>query len=312
MNNVIDFLKQHDRFLLLTHRRPDGDTLGSAAALCAGLRSLGKTAYLWRNPEITGRYLPYTEPYFAPEGYLYDKTVAVDIASAPLLGAGWNGPAHLRVDHHPGSDGFAEIEYTDPSAAACGEVIQELLGWLGAPLTKEIAAALYIAVTTDTGCFHYSNTTARTHRLAAVLLETGIDAPGLNAEIFAKTHLRLAVEAAISANVVYGAGGELAVASLSLAEKGAATEDDLENIAGLVQGIEGVLIALMLREEADGWRVSCRTKEPYEANRICGVLNGGGHARAAGAEIKGKAPLEDAKKRAFAAIRECYPELLLC
>jgi phosphoesterase RecJ-like protein len=307
MNEVISFLDRHDDFLILTHQRPDGDTLGSAAALCAGLRSVGKTAYIWRNPEITKRYMPYTKPYFPPDGYLHSAAVSVDTATASQLGKTWNGKVHLRIDHHLGSDGYAETEYTDPSTAACGEVIMDLLKGYGIALTKEIASALYIAIITDTGGFRHANTTAKTHRMIAELIESGADAHKLNTDIFSKSSLRIAVEAAIAENAEYTADGSVALASLSLSEKGDATEDDLENIAGLLQNIEGVRIALLLREETDCWRVSCRTSEPYSANSICGVLGGGGHERAAGAEIKGCG--ETARENALNALWKIYPEL---
>ena len=302
MDKAISFLRQHDNYLLLTHRRPDGDTLGSAVALCAGLRSLGKTSYLWRNPEITSRYLPYTEPFFAPEGYAHEHTVAVDIASKSLLGEGFDGRIHLRVDHHPNKAGYADIEYTEPSAAACGEVVMELLAALGVPLTKEIATPLYIAISTDTGIFRYSNTTARTFRCAAALMETGINLPALNTELFSKSRRRLAIETVVSENIRYSAGDRVAVTSLSLKEKGTAAEDDLENLAGLAQGIQGVEVVLLLREEKGGWRVSCRVVKPYSARRICEALGGGGHERAAGAEIKGKLTPEAARERALEAV----------
>jgi phosphoesterase RecJ-like protein len=308
MENIVSFLKEHNNYLLLTHRRPDGDTLGSAAALCAGLRAMGKTAYLWRNPEVTGRYLPYSEPYFAPKGYTYDITVAVDTASADLFGEGWSGKVDLRIDHHPSEGGYAGLEYSDPSAAACGEVIQGLLASLGVSLNQEIAVALYVAIATDTGCFRYANTTAKTHRLTAELMDTGIDASKLNASIFSKSRLRLSVESAISRRIEYYAGGLVAVASLSLKERGAATEDDLENLTGLIQGIEDVKVVLVLREYPSGWRVSCRTVDPYSANRICAVLGGGGHARASGADIK-TMPQEAARRIALDALWKIHPEL---
>jgi phosphoesterase RecJ-like protein len=311
MNHVINFLKQRDDYLILTHRNPDGDTLGSAAALCAGLRALGKTAYLWRNPEITGRYLPYTKPYFAPEGYAHQTAAAVDIAAASLLGEGWEGPIHLCIDHHPNTGGFAEIQYTDPSAAACGEVIHELLEMLGVTLTQEIAAPLYITLTTDTGGFRYANTTPQTHRLAALLMETGINAHALEKAMFSKTRSRVAVECVILSGLEDRAGGIAALGALSLAEResAGATEDDLVNIAGLVQGIEGVKIGLLLREEAGAWRVSCRTAEPYAANMICGALGGGGHSRAAGAHIRERLSPQAARERVLNALWEIYPEL---
>ncbi|MDR1669358.1 MAG: bifunctional oligoribonuclease/PAP phosphatase NrnA [Oscillospiraceae bacterium] len=312
MKDIAGFIRQHDRYLLLTHRRPDGDTLGSAAALCAGLRALGKTAYLWRNPEITARYQPFTEPYLAPEGVQYDKVISVDAAVKALLPEGWSGAVDLRIDHHPGQSNFAAREYTDPSAAACGEVVYDLLQALGVSVTAEIAALLYIAVSTDTGGFRYSNTTARTHRIAAGLIDAGADTNALNAILFAKAKGRMAAEAAILSNLRFDAGGLAAVASLSLAEKedAGATEDDLENIAGLVQNIEGVSIGLILREEADNWRVSCRTAGGYEANRICQRLSdGGGHRNAAGGRIKGIHSPAEARVMALNALWETYPEL---
>jgi phosphoesterase RecJ-like protein len=309
LDNIASFLKQHNNYLLLTHRRPDGDTLGSAAALCAGLRAMGKAAFVWRNPEITMRYLPFAEPYFAPEGFTYDTAVTVDTASPALIGEGWAGKVHLRIDHHPGETGYADVEITDPSAAACGEVVYDLLYALGVPLTQEIAVSLYIAIVTDTGCFRYSNTTAKTHRCIAALMETGIEVPALNSMIFSKSRLRLSVEAAISRRIEYHAGGQVAVASLSLLEKGDASEDDLENITGLVQSIVGVKVVLVLREYLSGWRVSCRTAKPYAANLVCGVLGGGGHARAAGADIKGAMTQESVRRLALEALWNIYPKL---
>jgi phosphoesterase RecJ-like protein len=309
MREIIPFIQQNDDFLLLTHRHPDGDTLGSAAALCAGLRALGKTAHLWDNPEITGRYLPYTQRYIAPEGYRHAFAIAVDTADASLLGKGWTGAVDVRIDHHPNGAGYAGIEYTDPKAAACGEVVYALLTELGVDADREMAALLYIAIVTDTGCFRYSNTTAQTHEIVSRLLKTGIDAHKLNKEIFAKTHERMAVEAAVSAGIEYTAGGRVAVASLTLAQRGVATEDDLENLAGLPQSIKGVEVVLLLREARDGWRLSCRTSEPYAANKICAVLGGGGHSRAAGAEIKEICTVEAARARALEALWESHPEL---
>jgi phosphoesterase RecJ-like protein len=311
MNNVLTFLKQHDNFLILTHRHPDGDTLGSAVALCAGLRSLSKTAYLWRNPEVTKRYLPYTEPYYAPDGYAHDAAISVDIADVSLMGGGWEGPVHLCIDHHPNAGGFAEIEYTDPSAAACGEVIYEFLQALGVNITQEIAVPLYISVTTDTGGFRYANTTAKTHRLVAHLMEAGINSHVLETAMFAKTRSRMAVEGIIFTGLEFRANGMVSIGVLPFAdrEKANATEDDLVNIAGLVQGIEGVRIGLLLREETDGWRISCRTAEPYAANLICGVLGGGGHSRAAGAHIKERLSVQAVRERVLNALWENYPEL---
>ena len=159
-------LQTMDRVLLLTHVRPDGDTIGSAAALCRALRDLGKTAYLLPNPGITETYESYAAPYWAEEGFTPDFVVAVDIAALSLLPENAKKYAScidLAIDHHPSNEGFAKESCVLAEMAACGEIIYEIAG-LMTPMTAEIALPLYVAVSTDTGCFVYANTTAHTHR----------------------------------------------------------------------------------------------------------------------------------------------------
>ena len=173
-------LQTMDRVLLLTHIRPDGDTIGSAAALCQALRDMGKTAYLLPNAGTTETYKPYAEGYWGAEDFKPDYVVSVDIAALSLLPENakkYAGCIHLAIDHHPSNEGFAPHLCVMPEMAACGEIIYEIVHLL-TPVTKEIALPLYVAVSTDTGCFVYANTSAHTHRVAAALLETGIDVAG--------------------------------------------------------------------------------------------------------------------------------------
>ena len=147
-------LQTMDRVLLLTHVRPDGDTIGSAAALCRAMRDLGKTAYLLPNPGITETYESYAAPYWAEEGFTPDFVVAVDIAALSLLPENAKKYAScidLAIDHHPSNEGFAKESCVLAEMAACGEIIYEIAG-LMTPMTAEIALPLYVAVSTDTGC----------------------------------------------------------------------------------------------------------------------------------------------------------------
>ena len=167
-----------DRLLLLTHVRPDGDTVGSAAALCRALRDLGKTAYLLPNPQLTATYAPYAAPYTAPEGFVPDRVVSVDIAALSLLPENarpYGERIDLAIDHHPSQGFFARETCLEADSAACGEIVYDIITRL-TPVTPDIALPLYVAVSTDTGCFVYANTTARTHRIAAALMDCGIDA----------------------------------------------------------------------------------------------------------------------------------------
>ena len=160
--------------LILTHRRPDGDTAGSAAALCRGLRSLGKKAFILENPQLTERYRPYHRGLTCPAPIPGALVVSVDVAGREMLCKGAQTlPVDLLLDHHGTNPGFAARGHIDPSAGACGEIIYRVLTAMGLRLDRPTAEALYVAVSTDTGCFRYSNTTAHTHEAAAKLKEEG-------------------------------------------------------------------------------------------------------------------------------------------
>ena len=165
-------LERQDNILILTHRRPDGDTIGCAAGLCAALRLRGKEAYILPNPDVTAVNAVYAAPYWAPEGYEPSFVVSVDIAARSLFfpaAEAYFPRIGLAIDHHPSFEGFGAAQCVDPSRAACGEIVYEICRELG-EVTAEVALPLYAAVATDTGCFVYANTTANTHMVAAALL----------------------------------------------------------------------------------------------------------------------------------------------
>ena len=143
-------LRTFDRVLILTHVRPDGDTVGCAAALCAGLRALGKTAYLLPNPELTDNTRPYAAPYAAPADFVPEKVVSTDIATVGLFPENalpYQARIDLAIDHHPSFEFFGRENLVRPEAAACGEVLYDILAALG-PITPEMALPLYVAVST--------------------------------------------------------------------------------------------------------------------------------------------------------------------
>lgn len=298
-----------DELLLLTHVRPDGDTVGSAAALCQALRDRGKTAYLLPNPELTATYAPYAAPYAAPEGFVPRHVVSVDIAALSLLPENarpYQDRIDLAIDHHPSQEFFARETCLDAGRAACGELIYDIAGLLG-PVTREMAVPLYVAVSTDTGCFVYGNTTADTHRTAAALMETGIPAAELNKRHFrTKTLKRLRIESRIVEGMELFDGGETAVAAVDLAMVAqlGADERDLEDIASFVGQVEGVKNAITIRELRPGTcKLSLRTDpEVLNASRVCALLGGGGHAAASGATVEGS--VEEAKRAILWAIEQ--------
>ncbi len=303
-------LRDQDNLLILTHRRPDGDTTGCAAALCLALRQLGRTAFLLRNPEMTETNAVYVTELWAPEGFAPDFVVSVDIAARSLFfpaAEAYFDRIGLAVDHHPSFEGFGAHQCVDPSRAACGEIVYEICRELG-EVTAEVALPLYVAVSTDTGCFVYANTTANTHRVAAALLETGIDYFSVNKRHFrTKSRHRIALESALLGGMEFfheGRGVFMAV-PISLMERLGATENDAEDLSTLAGMVEDVDCGAVLRElKPDQWKLSLRTgaNGRVNATRVCQLLGGGGHAMAAGATLEGR--LEEVKARILEAVEQ--------
>jgi phosphoesterase RecJ-like protein len=306
-------LRSFDQVLILTHVRPDGDTVGCAAALCAGLRALGKTAYLLPNPELTKTSAPYFQPYEAPADFLPEKIVSTDIATVALLPENakcYVGHIDLAIDHHPSFEHFGAANIVRPEAAACGELLYDILAALG-PITAEIALPLYVAVSTDTGCFAYANTTADTHAVAAALMRTGIDYHAVNKVFFrTKSRKRMQLEGAMLGSMEFHDCGRVAVLSvpISLMERVNATESDAEDLSALGGQIEGVDCAITMRElRPDVWKMSVRTGSRVNATKVCQLLGGGGHAAAAGCTVE--APWPQAKQKILDAVARTVGEL---
>ena len=299
-------LQTMDRVLLLTHVRPDGDTIGSAAALCQALRDMGKTAYLLPNAGTTETYQPYAEGYWGAADFEPDYVVSVDIAALSLLPENakkYAGCIHLAIDHHPSNEGFAPHLCVLPEMAACGEIVYEIVR-LMTPVTQEIALPLYVAVSTDTGCFVYSNTSAHTHRVAAALLETGIAVAGVNKALFrTKSRTRLAMEAWMAEWAEYYDNDRVVIMQIprSLCLDYKATEADVEELSSLAALVAGTDCGVTLRElEGGRVKISLRTGPRVNATAVCALLGGGGHTAAAGATISGS--MKEAKQAVLQAI----------
>ena len=288
-------LREHDNFIILTHRRPDGDAVGSAAGLCLGLRALGKSAWVLKNRQLTPKLAPFAEGLLTDTCPEDATVISVDIASLGLFS--FDAEAlHLEerlcfaIDHH-GSNDLCVPKLVEPDSAACGEIILELLELLGVRLTRQMADALYLAISTDTGCFKYSNTTAHTHAAAAALIAAGAEVYPINKAFFdTKSFARLKLEARLTDSIELYGGGIVGLCTMpkSLLDELHISEDDVDSISGFARSIEGVEIGIMIREVEDGGgKISLRTSENYNASELCKALGGGGHAAAAGATVPG-------------------------
>lgn len=284
------YLTENNRYLVLTHNNPDGDTAGSAAALCSALQRAGKTAYLYPNQGFNDRLKGYIAKFIAPEGYMPERVIAVDIAEKALFPQGFEEDADLCIDHHPSNKAFAARTLLDAKRAACGEIVLKLLKTMKLKPNAEEATLLYIAISTDTGCFRYTNTGAETFSAAAELLKAGADSERVNLEFFRKVSAaKMKLEGLIYSGMRFYRDGEVAVAVVTkemIAESGAGDED-MDDIAGLAARADKAKICITVREKDKNIsRVSVRTSAGISASKICEVFGGGGHTVAAGCTIE--------------------------
>lgn len=300
------FLERSDKFVILTHASPDGDTLGSAYALADALCALNKRVFVVCPDKIPEKFGYLIKEY---EAFEPETVVAVDIADEKLLGSlydRYSGRAALCIDHHGSNTKYAEMLYLESDAAAACECIYNVINELGVEITPYMASCLYTGIATDTGCFKFSNTTPRSHRYAAELIEKGADYGEINRVMFeVKSRGRIAMERKVLENIEFYYGGRCAVITVTrdMIKETGCPLGDLDGVTAMSRQIEGVQIGVTIKEKPDGkYKVSLRTFEPYNAADICAVFGGGGHIRAAGCEFS--CDIESAKRQLLSAIGE--------
>ena len=287
------FLSEGDHFAILSHRRPDGDTLGSAAALCLGLRLLGKRAWVLENPEITARFAWLHEGLTRKEPGPEDTLVSVDVASPAMLPETFQpylGRIALRIDHHASATSFTELEVVDPDSASCAEIVWDILGAMGMEASREVAEAVYVGLSTDTGCFRFANTTAHTFATAASCAQAGAEIYRLNMELFeTNTLARLKMQGWIVDHMKMLRSGSMCVCAIPrrVEQEMGVTGDDMDNISSFPRTVAGVCMAATLREAENGdVKLSVRAIPGYDATLVTVPFGGGGHKGAAGATMK--------------------------
>ena len=308
-NETAQFLLDHDHFAILSHARPDGDTLGSSAALCRGLRAMGKTCHVLANPDITPRFGWLHEGLTKDAPEAGDTLVSVDVAAPDLIPKIYQpylGSIALRIDHHGSATSFTEHELVDPDSASCAEVILDLLELMGCPLDPNLLDAVYVGISTDTGCFRFANTTAHTFRTAAQCAQGGARIYTLNQELFETNTLgRLKMQGWIVEHMKLLREGAVALCVIPLEVERAlgVTSDDMDNISNFPRTVAGVNMAATLRQTPDGVvKLSVRALPGYDATTITCRFGGGGHKGAAGASLR--MPLEQAAQAVEQALLE--------
>ncbi len=295
LKTAVEFLKNNDDFLILTHAHPDGDTLGCGFALCEALKECGKNAIVRCVDALPAKYSYMGK--VCEEDIVYENIIAVDVADAKLLGKEFEerfgSRVKLCIDHHGSNRLYAEKTLLDPSAAAACEIILEVIKELGAEVTKNIADCIFTGLSTDTGCFRYANVTPRTLRMAAEMIESGADHSRINVIMFetkTKTYVALERLALESMKMYLDEKCAFITITQDMYRKSGSDESEVDAIASIPRQIEGVRVGVTMREKSDGtFKVSMRTHEGVDASAICAMLGGGGHPRAAGCTVDGDA-----------------------
>ncbi|MEM7307752.1 MAG: bifunctional oligoribonuclease/PAP phosphatase NrnA [Planctomycetota bacterium] len=311
-------LRSAGSFLLVGHERPDGDCLGSQAALAQVLRRLGKSVVI-QNPDppapqfhyLAGEGAPFTV-WNGKEVPEHEVCILLDFneigRSGPMADALRAAPSKkLIIDHHPlGDSVWWDEAFVDVSASATGVLVHRIAHLLEVDVDPLMARAVFTSMVTDTGWFRYSNTDGETLAAAAELVEHGV----VPADLFRSIHQQLDPEEPLAiANLLgrteYFAGGRLAVVDLPLPAEGEPRLEEPDVVLDILRSVGSVEVVLFLREREDGRvKLSARSKTSYDVNALARGFGGGGHVKASGATIQGS--LADVRARLIAAAEEGF------
>lgn len=297
---VAEILKTRNRFVVMSHARPDGDALGCTLAMALCLRQLGKNVTAWNEDGVPAKfqYLPehalVSQPPAEPQRF--EVAVVLDNAVKTRAGKAIEAVAHadvwINLDHHITNEHYGDLNFIDPLAPATGQILFELIRGHDLPLTYAMADNLFAAISTDTGSFQYPSTTARTYEIAAELIRAGVNVGELSQKMY-ESYPRRRLELLRALLTVLRFSSRDRVASFALSAETVKTvgsvPEDTEGLIDTIRAIDGVTAAAFFEELGDGRvRVSLRSKSPkIDVSKVCGLFGGGGHKLAAGARVSG-------------------------
>lgn len=298
MNEVISAIREHDNFAILTHINPDGDAVGSQLALNASLRAVGKKSTAILLAPVPRKYamneLPLDYKLYDPADRDYGCVISVDCADFNRLGEAkslFGEKFSINIDHHSSNNGFGNVSYV-AAEPSCGEIIFDLINALGAPLDQKTAAALYVAISTDTGNFTYDNTIANTFERVGRLVQSGVPVSRIANRLYnEKTLESTLLIGRVIQNLRLHYGAQVAITSVSLEElqETGASAEDCETVINYARDIDTVELAVFIRQLRDkAYKVSFRSKEKVDVLEIAQRFGGGGHVRAAGCSMNGE------------------------
>jgi len=303
-----DEIRKRRRFVLSSHVRPDGDAIGSQVAMALALRAMGKEARMVdRDPAPPPlRVFPAVNDIEVAER-IDDPGDAVIVMECGDLGrtgvAGFERGFVINIDHHIGNTNYGALNWFDGSAAACGEMVFDLIvNELRVPLSVDIATHIYIAILTDTGSFHYSSISPRTFDICRQCMDAGIEPPAIARAVFDSNNLgRLKLFGAVLSRMQLDPSGRVATICVDhrLAAECGGTYEDTEGIVNLPLTVKEIEATVFFKEAADNdWRISMRSKGEVDVNAIAQQYGGGGHKNASGCSATGTfAQLKDIFER---------------
>ncbi len=293
LGSIVEAIAQRQRFLLVSHARPDGDSIGSQLALAYALRDMGKDVHVLNRdpaPPFLQSFpgVPDIDVRESAEG-TFDAAVVLECGSLERTElAGLDRYFLINIDHHLGNTMYGNLNWFDGTAAACGEMVFDVLTELGAPLTAPIATHLYIAILTDTGSFHHSNITGRTFGICQELVRAGVQPAEVAACVYQNSSVgKLRLTGTLLDTMELVGDGRIAILNLNdhiLAKTGCAP-DDLEGLINMPLSAQPIEAVVMFKAVDGHLRVSLRSKGDVDVRAVAVHHGGGGHVNAAGFSI---------------------------
>ena len=296
IQDIVHAIRSRQRFVLSSHSRPDGDSIGSQLAMVYALRALGKEAIAVNAdpaPPPLMQFPGVPEIRIAPavEGE-FDAAIIMECSDLARTGvSGLDRSFVINIDHHPGNTGFGQLMWFDSSAAACGEMVFDVVKALGVPLSREIATHVYLAILTDTGSFHYSSISPRTFEICRETLEAGVDPVLVARNVYDSNSMgRLKLFGAVLSAMQIDGTGRIAIVYLDhdMAREAGGTYEDTEGLINLPLTVKEIEAVVFFKQtEGEQYRVSLRSKGNIDVGGVAKTFGGGGHKNAAGCTVSG-------------------------
>jgi phosphoesterase RecJ-like protein len=296
LQQIVDAIRGRQRFVVMSHARPDGDAIGSAMAMAYALVDLGKDVGVVSRDPVPPQFetCPGVERIIVTDHVDDPGDAVIVMECGDLTRPGIGGLDRgfvINIDHHPGNTMYGALNWFDLSAAACGEMVFDLIRALGVPLTREIATHIYVAVLTDTGSFHYSNITPRTFEIARLCTEAGVNPAVIARDVYDSHRIgRLKLFRAVLNGMQLDPTERVATMAVTrqMAAGCGATYEDTEGLVNFPLSAQEVLAVVFFKENgAEDWRVSLRSKGDVDVNAVAREFGGGGHKNASGCGVRG-------------------------